>query len=384
VVHGLRNGRGYSFTVHATNAIGSSPESGPSATATPRGAPGLPSDVTTTATASSVSVSFTAPDDGGSPITRYEVSTDNGATWSTLVVTASGPTLTGTVTGLTAGTGYAVRVRAVNELGTGANTDSLQVTTLPVPVGGLTAVAGTTSVTVSWLPSSSSTVTGYTVHADPGPATCSTTSIVDTSCVIGSTVGVSYTYTVVAHSPAGDSVASPESSPVTSAAPVVPPTVPLAAPTTLTTTDGVLSKVDTGQVITVVGTGFLPFSTATIIVYSDPIVLGTAVTDANGDFTKPVTVPSSLAVGAHNLVASGVDPDGQVRQIRMPVTVQVTAASTPAGTVAGSALPNTGAAVLQLAALAVALTAAGIGLVAYARRRRSAALGAGDPDTSGR
>lgn len=51
------------------------------------------------------------------------------------------------------------------------------------------------------------------------------------------------------------------------------------------------------------------------MIYSDPIVPGTAVTDANRDFTKLVTVPPGLEAGEHTAVAQGVAPDGSPRSM---------------------------------------------------------------------
>ena len=45
VVTGLTNGTSYTFTVHATNAIGNGPESAPSNSVTPSGVPGAPTNV---------------------------------------------------------------------------------------------------------------------------------------------------------------------------------------------------------------------------------------------------------------------------------------------------------------------------------------------------
>ena len=45
VVSGLTNGTSYTFTVHATNAIGSGPESTASNSVTPTGVPGAPTGV---------------------------------------------------------------------------------------------------------------------------------------------------------------------------------------------------------------------------------------------------------------------------------------------------------------------------------------------------
>jgi hypothetical protein len=379
VVTGLTNGAAYTFTVHATNADGNSAESSPSGSVTPISVAGAPGNVTTTATDTALTVSFTVPDNGGSTITGYQVSTDNGATWVALVTTGSGSVLGGTVTGLRAGTSYQVLVRAINTVGAGSASAAVSITTRPAATAAPTATAGTSSATISWTQSTTSTVTGYTVYASPGSATCTTDSIADTSCVIGATAGVAYTYTVVAHSPAGDSIASASSSATTVAAPAAPSAAPTDAPTTLTTTDGVLTTVTPGQQITVIGTGFLPNSSVTIIVYSAPIVLGSAVTDAAGDFSVPITIPTTLDVGAHNIVASGVDPSGAVRFIRMAVTVS--AASTPGSTststdtgtgavTSSGSLPFTGTPALQLGVGGLVIIAVGTLSVASARRRR--------------
>ena len=92
-------------------------------------APSVPQNFTATAGNRQVVLSWTVPDsDGGSPITGYEVSSDDGTTW----VTAS--TDTGhTFTGLTNGTAYTFRVRAVNSIGSGAEAT---VTATPRSVGG--------------------------------------------------------------------------------------------------------------------------------------------------------------------------------------------------------------------------------------------------------
>jgi hypothetical protein len=380
VVTGLTNGTSYTFTVHATDAVGDSVESSPSAAVVPMAAPAAPTGLAGTTTDTTLTVTFSAPDANGSAITGYEISTDNGVTWVTLSTSASGSDLTGTVMGLTASTTYQVKVRAINGVGTGPATAAVAATTVPTALAAPTATAGTASVTVSWTASGDSTVTGYTVIASPGPATCTTTSISDTSCVIGATSGVDYTYVVIAHSPAGDSAASPASTPVSAAEPTVPAEAPTSAATTLTTTDGVLATVDPGQTITIVGTGFLPHSTVTILLYSSPIVLGDAIADASGNVRQQVTLPDILLTGDHNLVASGVDPSGASHVIRMAVTY--TAAVTPGTTTTGSGttteagatagtLPFTGLPLLQLAIWAILATALGTALFIGGRHRRS-------------
>ncbi len=380
-VTGLTNGTSYTFTVHATNAVGDSAESSASAAVTPVSVPGTPGNLTTKAHDTSIELSFSAPDSGGSPITGYEYSIDGGLTWQPLTTTASGSDLAGTITGLTPGTQYPVTLRVVNAVGAGTAVEVTHVTTVPATPTAPTATPGRASALVTWPKSGTGTVTGYTVYANPGPATCTTSSADDTSCVIGATNEVVYTYTVVANSPAGPSAASVASNPVVASAPVVPATAPTSAPTTLTTTDGVLTQVRPGQQVTVLGEGFLPYSSVTIIVYSSPIVLGTAVADGAGAFVKTVTVPADLEVGSHNLVASGVDLAGKTHLIRMPVTVAAASSGGSGGSgsgtgaeggegSAGGSLPNTGVQLARLAIWTGLITGAGFMLIASGRRRR--------------
>jgi Fibronectin type III domain len=83
--------------------------------------PGAPTGVSASAGNQSATVSWTAPGDGGSPITSYTVTPYIGATAQTAkTVTGSPPATTTTVTGLTNGTAYTFKVSATNTVGTGA------------------------------------------------------------------------------------------------------------------------------------------------------------------------------------------------------------------------------------------------------------------------
>ena len=76
----LTNGTPYTFTVFAVNLYGNSPFSSP-ITVTPNIiAPYPPTNVTAVAGNAEVTVSWTAPYDGSSPITNYRITANTGET----------------------------------------------------------------------------------------------------------------------------------------------------------------------------------------------------------------------------------------------------------------------------------------------------------------
>ena len=117
--------------------------------------PSAPQNFTTRSGNAQVALSWTAPS-SGSPFTGYQVSSDGGSTW----VTPSSNT-SHTFTGLTNGTRYSFRVRAVNSAGAGASvtagavpqapTASAPVTiTVPTAPQNLTAAASGGQTVLTW------------------------------------------------------------------------------------------------------------------------------------------------------------------------------------------------------------------------------------------
>jgi len=138
-VTGLANGTAYTFTVTATNAVGSGPPSPPSDSVTPATVPGAPSAVSATAGDGVASVAFTAPSsDGGSAITGYTVTANPGDLTGT---GTSGPI---TVSGLDNGTAYTFTVTATNATGTGTSSAASNRVTpaLPLATFAVTPAAG--------------------------------------------------------------------------------------------------------------------------------------------------------------------------------------------------------------------------------------------------
>jgi photosystem II stability/assembly factor-like uncharacterized protein len=126
-ITGLANGVPVRFDVAATNEAGTGSHSSDSDPVTPTGSsatvPGLPTGVSGVAGDGQVTVSWSAPSNGGSPITGYVVTAYQGNTPMT-TASSTGTGTTKVVTGLANGTQYTFRVAAVNAIGTGAQSAS--------------------------------------------------------------------------------------------------------------------------------------------------------------------------------------------------------------------------------------------------------------------
>jgi len=112
---GLSNGTSYQFAVRACNANGCGSWSTDSASATPATVPSTPSTPSATQSGEKrIAINWSAPSNGGSPITSYTVQVDT--TGNTKSATSSSYTWGG----LTPGNSYRFRVRACNAIGCGS------------------------------------------------------------------------------------------------------------------------------------------------------------------------------------------------------------------------------------------------------------------------
>ncbi|MEQ1785537.1 MAG: fibronectin type III domain-containing protein [Acidimicrobiales bacterium] len=118
VLTGLSPGTAYWFRVRAVNAIGRSGLSSASALVTPGvTVPASPTGAVAVAGTGEVTVSWTAPaSDGGSPLTGYWVTGYVGY-WPTVLVRFESTVTSQVIAGLSSGTSYWFRVRAVNAIG---------------------------------------------------------------------------------------------------------------------------------------------------------------------------------------------------------------------------------------------------------------------------
>lgn len=75
----------------------------------------------------------------------------------------------------------------------------------------------------------------------------------------------------------------------------------------LTLVSGALAP---GSDFVVSGDGYAPDSDIDLYVCSTPVLIGNAIADADGRFEGGSTVPTDLEAGVHQIVAYGLDPDG--------------------------------------------------------------------------
>jgi titin len=281
-ITGLTNGTAVSIRLRAVNATGAGAPSD-ALSVTSATTPSAPTGFSATATSGGASITFTAGASGGSAITKYQYTTDNGSTWvDATSVTASMVS----INGLTDGTTYSVKLRAVNAMGNGAAAASAtSVTprsTAWMPTS-LVATPGDGSASIAFTaPGSdgSSAITNYKYELN-GSGTYVALSPTDATSPVtipGLTNGTTYSVKLLAVNAAGDGYGSDS----VSVTPVSPATVP-AAPTTLAATPGN-------------GSASIAFTAgadggASITNYKYQLDGGSWVALSPTDTTSPVTIP---------------------------------------------------------------------------------------------
>jgi titin len=228
---GLTNGYAYSFTVTATNGVGASQEtfSSPVTPIAPpalAAAPSAPVAAAVTGGFESATATWSAPSDGGSPLTAYTVTAATGG--STAGIWTVPPVQTSfTATGLIPGAAYSFTVVAQNAVGDSPAASAGSATPIgpPNPVSGVSAAAGVGQATVTWtapVGDGGSPITGYVITpSGPAGALSPITVSAGTTTVTipGLADGSAYTFAVRARTAYADST------PVSSA-PVIPTSPP--------------------------------------------------------------------------------------------------------------------------------------------------------------
>ena len=279
--------------------------------------PGAPLSLTATPGDGTASVAFTAGAIGGSPITNYKYQVDGGA-WTALspAVTTSPVT----IPGLTNGTQYSIKLRAVNSIGDGAESAAVTVTPVApaVPDSGGGSSSGSDST-----PAPTPTPTASTpATPDLGPELPGSNPNLPAGGV-----------------PLGGSVmlVNGQPTPVT-----VKPDAPKDATGLDVTGDGFTMRLvgrtandkplgvtpdgalilEQDRTAYTEGTGFKPNSEVKLYVFSEPRFLGTVMTDANGSFRGSVPLPLDIHAGRHTLQTNGLAPNDAVRSLSLGVQVQ--------------------------------------------------------------
>lgn len=135
------------------------------------------------------------------------------------------------------------------------------------------------------------------------------------------------------------------------------PYAPAGAPTLSTTSPA------PGAPLSLSGDGFQAGSEVRAVMFSEPVVLGTAQASAAGEVDLDVKIPASFAAGSeHRIEIQGVDPSGEVRILSQDVTLA-------GGT--GNTLAKTGAVILPVVGVGAVLLIAGGALVTSGRGRRT-------------
>ncbi|MGH8981632.1 MAG: fibronectin type III domain-containing protein, partial [Acidimicrobiales bacterium] len=232
-VTGLANGTTYSFTVAATNGVGTGTPSS-TASGTPAGVPFRPDTPTVSRSTTRAIVSWTAPGTNGTPITGYTVTVSKDGT---VVATRdcapqAGTAQSCTINGLANGTTHTFTVAATNGVGTGPASQGTSVTPAgdPLAPAAPTVTKGTSSLHVSWsAPGTNGTpVSSYTATTTTSHHYACTAAAPASSCTItGLTNGATYTVEVVATNGVGAGPASPGTAGTPAGAPLTPaqPTV---------------------------------------------------------------------------------------------------------------------------------------------------------------
>jgi hypothetical protein len=211
-VAGLTNGTSYTFTVQATNGVGTGPAS--TSAAIPVGLPNAPAFLSGASGNASASLTWWSPSGNGSAITGYVVTPYIGTTAQS-PQNFNSPSNSVTVVGLTNGTTYTFKVAASNGVGTGPTAATTPVLIgLPGAPGHISGNSGDTQASLSWLspPSNGSAITSYVITPYVGTTALApqTFGSSPAATVTGLTDGTTYTFKIqgvngVGAGPAGTS-----------------------------------------------------------------------------------------------------------------------------------------------------------------------------------
>lgn len=163
----LTNGVRYYYTISAVTAIGEGPRS-TIVFATPLSVPSAPSELTAVGGAKSITLTWTAPSDGGTAVTGYKIYRGSASGGESLLKLI-GPNTTYVDPGLPDNMLYYYKIRAINSQGDGPISSEVSARTIDKPGAPQNVIvsSGDSFATLSWsAPSYSggSSVIGYNVY----------------------------------------------------------------------------------------------------------------------------------------------------------------------------------------------------------------------------
>ena len=152
VVSMLANDTLYTFRIRAVNNVGDGAESDEVSATPVASVPGKPTGLAALTGDGQITLQWTDPADATIRKWQYAYKTTSGyGSWTDM--SGSGATTTGhTVGSLTNGTTYTIRIRAVNDVGDGPESDEVSATPLSVPAkpAGFAVTAGDAQVALEW------------------------------------------------------------------------------------------------------------------------------------------------------------------------------------------------------------------------------------------
>ena len=177
-ISGLQEGTSYSVTIRAVNSSGAGVAS-TTETFTTGDQPAAPTISSISAGDRQLTIAFTNGENGGSPLTNIEYSTDGGSTWSARSpASLFSPIVISMSSGLSAtdlvnGTSYSIKLRSVNIYGAGISSSAVTSTPRTVPSaptisGAATPTSQTLEFAITAGSNGGSSITNYEYSTDRG------------------------------------------------------------------------------------------------------------------------------------------------------------------------------------------------------------------------
>ena len=226
IVTGLKNNVSYSFQVIAVNSVGESDDSNiasakPLTVSPQTNVPNAIKNLDATRSDTKVNLTWSAPNDNGSPITSYRITYWEIGTDDFQKKTVNASAKSAQITKLTNGVSYAFKINAVNSIGQSpdSNIDSATpskstIAGVPNQVRGVTAIPSNNQVLLSWIEPSDNgaPITSYRVIVNERGSDVSTTypNIGDTTktTISGLKNGIIYEFKINAVNSKGSGQAS--------------------------------------------------------------------------------------------------------------------------------------------------------------------------------